>query len=1445
MKKSSLRHGFFLLMLLAAILLVTGLSATAAVTQTRTEGIDAFPESYRPYLQALQESHPTWRFVAFDTGLTWDEVLDGETRVVSNNLVLLSTKTSWKSLAPGSFDWATNTFAKFDGEKYNAASREIIAHYMDPRNSLSDLRYVFQFEQLTFDPNTQTEAGVKQILKGTFMKDDTLLPGFASAEEEGAMTYAQAFMAIAAELNVSPYHLAARVRQEQGTGGKSSLISGTYPGYEGYYNYFNVSASGSTQTAIIENGLKRAQKEGWNTAYKSLLGGAALIANKYIAKGQDTLYLEKFDVAAEGGMYSHQYMQNLRAAYSESLSVYNSYNNMGMLDGAFTFVIPVYHNMPEEACPQPTADGNPNYKLQSLGISEGVLNPDYHRDTLTYTATVGNDVHTLTVNALPYAATSTVSGTGSIGLAVGENIITVTVTAERGDTCTYTLRVTRLSDGENIIAMGTTTTGVNLRAEPSTEAEILTTVPLGRTVSILSDEGEWCQVIYGQYTGYMSKQYIHIYVPAKGLTLDQETMSVTAGTPGRLTAITDPDPCDTIILWKTSDPSIVTVQNGVVTGHYTGTAIITAYTENGLNATCTVTVTEPLLFEGTVNVKSSSSLNVREKASTSSTALGKLKRGDRVSVVEVQETWLRIRWGDGIAWVMREYIVSDPVDASDLTLTPATGELAPGHTLTLIAGLIPFYSTETISWSSDNEAVATVKDGIVTAVNEGTATITVASSGGLTASCVITVDHAAESVALDKDQAALFAGQTATLIATMYPSDAMETMSWSSSDEAVVTVKDGVITAVDQGTATITVTTATGKTATCTVTVTRPPAESVTLNQSTLKLYPGSKATLIATMLPSNAADTLVWSSDNEAVATVKNGVVTAITDGTAVITVTASPSGLTASCTVTVAGPADAVTLDKETLHLYQNGSAQLVATMTPANTTDTISWSSSDEAVASVKDGLVSAVGEGTATITVTTSSGKTASCTVTVEFATITVTLDQTVLTLVKGDTAELTATLAPAGITDTLVWSTSDASILSVDNGKLTAVNKGTATITATTSSGKTATCTVTVVIPSTSVTLDKTALTLVKGDTATLTATVLPAEHTDSLTWRSDNEAVVTVENGKLTAVNPGTATVTVTTASGKTATCAVTVIIPADSVTLDKDTLTLNKGDTADLIATVLPQNHTDALTWSTSDAAVATVENGRVTATGRGTATITVTTASGKSATCTVAVKVPATGIALNKNDITLVLGDTAKLTATLTPADSTDSFTWSSTDESIFTVQDGKVSATGIGTATLTVSVKEGLQATCIVRVKSPVPDKVTSSAFTVQDAYIRKIPLGTTVSQLLAGLNEAQYCKIYSGDKEAAGTAVAATGMVVKLMDGSTVKASYTLVVTGDADGDGKVTVNDYVAIKGHILKKTSLSGAYAQAGDADGDGKITVNDYVEVKGHILKKSSITAR
>ena len=248
-------------------------------------------------------------------------------------------------------------------------------------------------------------------------------------------------------------------------------------------------------------------------------------------------------------------------------------------------------------------------------------------------------------------------------------------------------------------------------------------------------------------------------------------------------------------------------------------------------------------------------------------------------------------------------------------------------------------------------------------------------------------------VTLDKEETGLVEGEEVTLVATLAPENATEkTVEWSSSDEKVATVKDGKVTAVAPGTATITVKTVDGsKTATCKVTVEKKgiPVNKVTLNKTTQTLEIGSEVTLVATVSPSNATNKkLTWSSSNSEVATVdQNGKVKAVKAGTSSITVTTEDGGKKATCAVTVNNKAvSTITLNKSSLSLKETQTAQLTATISPANATDqTLTWTSSNNSVAVVdKTGKVTALKAGTATITAKSSNNKTATCSVTVSSA-----------------------------------------------------------------------------------------------------------------------------------------------------------------------------------------------------------------------------------------------------------------------------------------------------------------------------------------------------------------------------------------------------------------------------------------------------------------------------
>ena len=415
----------------------------------------------------------------------------------------------------------------------------------------------------------------------------------------------------------------------------------------------------------------------------------------------------------------------------------------------------------------------------------------------------------------------------------------------------------------------------------------------------------------------------------------------------------------------------------------------------------------------------------------------------------------------------------------------------------------------------------------------------------------------------------------------------------------------------------------------------------VTLDQSSVTLSPGGKTQLVAIIEPTDATDqTVTWSSANEDIATVdENGNVTAVKEGKTTITVTTTSGGHTATANITVSADVVAVTgvsLNKTSLELVGNGSAQLKATIEPAKASNKgMTWSSSNNKVATVDaNGKVTARGEGTATITVKTKDGgHTATCKVTVKNINVTgVTLSNSTLSIDIGATKTLTATVKPTNATNKAVtWKSSDTGVATVDsNGKITAKSEGTATITVTTKDGNhSASCTVTVNrIKVTGVSVSASSATLYVGDTKTIKATVAPSNATNKeVTWTSSDSNVAKVSSsGVITAVGKGTATITVTTKDGNyTKNVSVTVKekVAATGVTISGNT-SGTEGGSIQLTATVTPSDAYDkSVTWKSSNTVVATVSSsGKVTLKSPGTVTITATTKNGISGNYTITVK-------------------------------------------------------------------------------------------------------------------------------------------------------------------------------------------------------------------------------
>ena len=272
--------------------------------------------------------------------------------------------------------------------------------------------------------------------------------------------YTKSFMEAASSYNVSPVHLASRIHQEQGSDGSVASLgdSFTYDGntYSGYFNFYNIKATGENPAIQglvwamggVDHTLTSYLRP-WDTPHKSIMGGAKFLSEDYISIGQNTLYFQKFDVSRKNGRYTHQYMQNITAPLSESISTYNSYSVIeGIFDEPLLFIIPIYNNMPSVKVSSPS-NKNPNSYLKNIKIN-GESIDNFMYNNFDYQIEVSPGTNSVKIEATTINNGASVKGTGSIQLKPGENKKILTVTAEDGNVSYYNLSIMKKTKEEDI-----------------------------------------------------------------------------------------------------------------------------------------------------------------------------------------------------------------------------------------------------------------------------------------------------------------------------------------------------------------------------------------------------------------------------------------------------------------------------------------------------------------------------------------------------------------------------------------------------------------------------------------------------------------------------------------------------------------------------------------------------------------------------------------------------------------------------------------------------------------------------------------------------------------------------------------------------------------------------------------------------------------------------------
>ena len=330
-----------------------------AINQTISTDFNSIDSNQYPgikeMIQQLKNEHPNWNFKILYTDIDWNEAIANE--YVGHGDTPRNLVPANNSKYAGDWICPICGNALYDTGKWHCASEAAIKYMMDARNSLNNSD-VFQFMELTY---TECNANdIRTMVSGTFLNNDS---------------YINAILDAARKNNVSAYYIVARILQEQKPEG-TALTSGTgYNGqYVGYYNVFNIGASGKGESEVILNGLKKAQSYGWTTLESSIYGGVEIVAESYVSKGQNTLYFQKFDVENTDGVFWHQYMQNILAAQNEGTTLRKTFEDMGAINSGYTFIIPVFKNMPTSACPRPstTSTTTPTTNLVRVNVNNGL-----------------------------------------------------------------------------------------------------------------------------------------------------------------------------------------------------------------------------------------------------------------------------------------------------------------------------------------------------------------------------------------------------------------------------------------------------------------------------------------------------------------------------------------------------------------------------------------------------------------------------------------------------------------------------------------------------------------------------------------------------------------------------------------------------------------------------------------------------------------------------------------------------------------------------------------------------------------------------------------------------------------------------------------------------------------------------------------------------------------
>lgn len=552
---------------------------------------DNFPNSYKPYIDALKSAHPNWVFKAVYTGLDWNQAVTHESYDVNEGI----------SLVPDSYDavWKKDGQNYYKDGNFVIASKEAVKYMLDPRGHLNE-KEVFQFQTLSYSSSMDSINSIEKVLYGTSMYNRSEYQRLGSMVNMG-QTYSNIILQAAKKYNVSAIHIASRIKQE--TSGAitsnrsingSTVVNGVVP-----YNYFNI---GATPPNAITNGLTYAAGKGWKDPVSAINGGTDILRNSWIKWGQDTTYFQKFDVNNPYGnavaLYAYQYMANIIAPTNESYSTYNAYQKMGMLDSSLEFHVPVFENMSEYPTPYPGES-----EITYIDDNTRICAYDVAPYKLYIRSGPGTDYSIVAKldegNEMTRIAKSVNTQWDKVRL---DNGIEGYVFRDYTKEVPKDVKVTGISlDKNNLeLKIGDTYTltstitpnnATNKEVEWSSNNSDVATVENGKIVA--KNKGEAKITVKSKDTGVSATCNVKVVKKVTEISISESAVNLNVGDESTLNYTIGPDDAtNKEVEWISSNSDVVSVDNGKVIAKKTGTANITVKSKDtGISASCKITVT--------------------------------------------------------------------------------------------------------------------------------------------------------------------------------------------------------------------------------------------------------------------------------------------------------------------------------------------------------------------------------------------------------------------------------------------------------------------------------------------------------------------------------------------------------------------------------------------------------------------------------------------------------------------------------------------------------------------------------------------------------------------------------------------------------------------------------------------------------------------------------------